>query len=98
MVASPKIVAGVIEHHQDHHGPAKDIDGVDASRRRRRSRGAMRGVAWSGDAAGSIDMTGLLSAYPAGSVNGPLRGRRFRGDDHHPTIRPGLLIPNTQSA
>ena len=57
----------MIEHHQHHHGPAEDIDGVDASGRA--VAGAMRGVAWSGDAAGSIDMTGLLSADRAGSVN-----------------------------
>ena len=52
-----EVVAGVIEHHQHHHGPAEDVDGVDASSGRRRC--AMRGVAWSGDAAGSIDMIGL---------------------------------------
>src|SRR3954471_551743 len=38
--------------------------------------GAMRGVTCSGDAAGSIDMVGLLSTDRAGSVSGPYRGRR----------------------
>ena len=31
-----EVVASVIEHHQHHHGPAKDVDGVDASNGRRR--------------------------------------------------------------
>ncbi len=57
--------------------------------------GAMRTVAWSGDAAGSIDMTGLLFAARAESVIGPFRVRRSRGDDDDQEIRPGLVIPNT---
>jgi hypothetical protein len=68
-----------------------------ASTRRAGDAGAMRGVTRSGDAAGSIDMTGLLSAERTGSVTGPFRGRRSRGDDHDQRIRPGLLIPDIAS-
>ena len=57
----------------------------------------MRGVAWSGNAAGSIDMVGLLSTGRAGSVNGPFRGPRSRGDDHIQRIRPGPVIADTNS-
>ena len=57
----------------------------------------MSGVAWSVDAAGSIDMTGLLSAGWAGSVHGRFRGHRSRDDDPDQRIRPGLVLPDTAS-